>query len=78
MLLEFSPAIKMQTRDHLAVGVQDVVGIEGEQEAPRDISSVGRSKPHLLPATSTAPVANTARVGCKPLPRKALENDGMQ
>lgn len=68
----------MQTLDHLAVGVQDVVGIEGEQEVPHDISSVGRAEPHLLPATSTAPVPNIARVGCKSLPRKALENDGMQ
>lgn len=75
---EFSPVIKTQTQDHLAVGVQDVVGIEGEKEAPRDVSSVGRSEPHLLPATSTAPVSNTARVGCKLLPSKALESDGME
>lgn len=34
--------LKMQTLGHLAVGVQDVVGIEGEQEVPHDISSVGR------------------------------------
>lgn len=70
--------LKRKPWDHLAVGVQDVVGIEGEQEAPRDVSSVGRSEPHLLPATSTAPVSNTARVGCKLLPSKALDNYGTQ